>query len=143
LILKRCPSCRGICDVERNARCFACGDEIPGQAPALKRKRPPRALRVVVKDKKRSAWLLVTFALLGGLGVLGVIASDADPVLRIGLGVLFLAGVGLGFRAMLGRETGTLSHVALRLFAVVGMLIFAVIGLVLLLWIACAVGALR
>jgi len=143
LILKRCPSCRGIADVERGPRCFACGAEIAAAAPALKRKRPPKALRVVGKDKKRTTVLLFIFAVVGGLGVLGVLASDVDPVLRVGLGIVFLAGVVLGIRSLLGHETGTLSHVVLRLFAFFGMLIFGVVGLVLLLFIACAVGSIR
>ena len=142
MILKRCPSCRGVADVERSPRCFACGAEIAGGAPALKRKRPPKVLRMVGKDKKRSTILLILFAVVGGLGVLGVLFSDVDPVPRVGLGIVFLAGIVLGIRAILGRETGTLSYVVLRLFACFGVLIFGVIGLVLLLFIACAVGAL-
>jgi hypothetical protein len=144
LILKRCPSCRGVCDVERSPRCFSCGAEIAGAVPALTRKRPPKVLRLFKKNKSQSTALLITFAVFGGLGVLGVIASDADPVLRIGLGVLFLTGVVLGIRAMMGREAGTLSHAVLRLFAMAGVLVLGgtalLVGLLLLVSIACAIG---
>jgi len=147
LILKRCPSCRGVCDVERSSRCFSCGAEISGAVPALQGKRPPKVLRLFKKNKNQSTALLATFAIFGGLGVLAVIASDADRVLRIGLGVLFLTGVVLGFRAMMGREAGTLSHAVLRLFAMLGILVLGgtalLVGLLLLLFIACAVGSLK
>jgi hypothetical protein len=142
LILKRCPSCRGVCDVERGGRCFACGAPISPEAPALKRKRPPKAYRIVAKDKKMSTGLLVTFAIVGGLGVLGIIASEkSDPVLRVVLGVPFFAAVVLGFRALLRKDAGTLSQGVLRLFAFFGILIVGgialVAGLLLLLFIAC------
>lgn len=142
MILKRCPSCRGVADVERSPRCFACGVEIATAAPVLKRKRPPKALRIVAKDKKWSKVLLVICALVGGLATLAVIASDADPIPRILLGILFFGGIVLGIQSMRGRDTGTLGHVVLRLFAFAGMLVFGIIGLFLLLAIACAVGGL-
>lgn len=144
MILKRCPSCRGVADVERLSYCFACGADIPAESPVLGSGRLPGALRVALKDKKTSNGLLVGFALPGGLGVLGVLFSHTNPVLRFGLGILFLAAIAVGLRALLGFRPGTWSRALLSVFAFIGMLFLGgaaiVAGLFLLLCIACAVG---
>ena len=144
MILKRCPSCQGVADVERLSSCFACGANIPAESPVLKSGPVSRALRVALQDKKTATGLLIGFALPGGLSVLGVLFSHTYPVLRFGLGILFLAAVVLGVRAMLGYPQGTWTRALLSVFVLFGILLLGAAaiaaGLFLLLCIACATG---
>jgi hypothetical protein len=145
LILKRCPSCRTLCDAERDARCFACGGELSKDGPPA-RARVPEVLRTSRRDRKSSSALLIIFAVFGGFGVFFVAMSDtAEPLLRFGLGALLLAAVILGVWSSMtkGGAVGIVSKALLGILALIGLLIVLGIGLLILLFVACAAGLMR
>jgi hypothetical protein len=145
MILKRCPSCRGFCDVERGVRCFACGAVLSDNLPTLTR-RPPPALRRAQTDKKSSVTLLTFLAVFGILGVaLLVIPPALDPLPRAGLGAFVVIALGLGSFARstpAGSASRIVSKGMFTLLACVGGLVAMIIGLFLLLLLACSVGML-
>jgi hypothetical protein len=149
MILKRCPSCRTLCDAERDARCFACGGELNKAGPPAQ-VRVPDVLRTSGRDRKSSSALLIIFAVFGGLGVFFIVMnSTVDLGARIPLGVILIAAVILGSLS-LGSKGGAVETVGrsfLKLFAFFGVLILGgaalLIGLLILLFAACATGLMR
>jgi hypothetical protein len=145
MILKRCPSCRTLCDAERDARCFACGGNLSKDGPPAKA-RVPDVLRTSRKDRKRSSALLITLAVFGGFGVLFMVLNDTvEPALRFGLGALLLAAGILGALSSVtkGGAVGIVSKALLGILALFGLLIVLGIGLLILLFVACASGLMR
>jgi hypothetical protein len=146
MILKRCPSCRTLCDAERDARCFACGGNLSKDGPPVKA-RVPEVLRTSRRDRKTSSVLHVTFGVLGAFFV--VINPTIEPLLRFILGMLLVAAVILGALSavMKGTLVEPVARSLLKLFAFFGILILGgaalVIGLLILLFVACASGLMR
>jgi hypothetical protein len=143
VILKRCPSCHGFCDVELGTRCFACGTVLSDSLPTLTR-RPPPALRRAQKDAKSSVVLLSTFAVLGILGVaLIVIPPMMEPLPRVALAGFTIVAIALGSFARstpAGSAPREISRLMFRMLAGFGIFIGCIIGLLLLLSFACAAG---
>ena len=146
MILKRCPSCRGFCDVERGPRCFACGSILSDTLPKLTR-RPPLSLRTAQKDKKSSTALLSSLAVIGSIGVaLLVIPPALDPLPRFGLAAFLVVALVLGGFARsspAGSGVREISKLMFYLLAFFGVLIALIVGLVMLLFLACTMGAIR
>jgi hypothetical protein len=145
VILKRCPSCRTLCDAERDVRCFACGGELTKEGPPAK-VRVPEVLRISRRDRKSSSALLITFAVFGGFGVFSVVINPTVEIpVRIGLGVLLFAAVVLGALSSQTKGTaiGMVGSSLLKLLAFFGILVSLVVGLMLLLIAACATGLMR
>ena len=145
MILKRCPSCRGFCDVEVSPRCFACGAVLSGDLPKLTR-RPPPALRAARKDAKTSSFLLSFFGVLGTIGAVLLVITPMDGLPRFGIAAFLLVALILGVLSKAGAPgsaTSVISKGMFKLLALFGMFIALLIGLFLLLLFACAVGAFK
>ncbi|MBI3856750.1 MAG: hypothetical protein HY293_13765 [Planctomycetes bacterium] len=133
MTLKRCPSCRTLCDPGVDVRCFACGGEL-GKAGSVDPLRNSAVLLETRKDRKRFVLLLLLLAVLDGAGTLSVIVHPTvEPVaLKVGFGVFLLAALVLGALALSGRpgtEAAIVGKALIKLFAFIGILFVGGVGL--------------
>jgi len=145
--MKRCPSCRTLCDPSRDQRCFACGGDLSATPPSPPRP-VPEVLSIARRDRKSTSALFTVFAFLGGAGVVYLMILPGIPA-----GVKFGVGAVLGGAMLLGVWSET-TGVSDRTFRVVtkglaffGMIIATAvcgaIGLLILLFAACSLRILR
>lgn len=146
----RCSSCRTLCDLDQDQRCFACGGELGTLGP-ISPLAVPEVLRQGKRDKASSSALLAILAVLGGIGVSTILINPEIPGLpKIILGGLVLATAILGTLSLTESKNsavGSVGRSLLRLFAFFGVLIAGSVALgfalVLLLLVACASGIFR
>lgn len=148
MLLKRCPSCRSLCDATKDAICFACGAAL-GDASLPGSVRTPEILRSAQRDRSRISALLILFAFFGGAGVVWTLVLPGIPIeFKVGLGVLLTGCLLLGlWSETRGSLRGSPQRIVLKGFAFFGILVMtavaAVFGLLLLLIAACSFGALK
>src|SRR6185295_8011930 len=103
-MMKRCPSCRTLCDADQDVRCFACGGELSKQGPPAPL-RVPEVLKTARTDRRNMSGLLSVFGLFGVIGVFFIaVDSDIDLPIRIGLGLFLLVSVVLGILSLAGGQ---------------------------------------
>ena len=136
---RRCPKCRTFCDIDRDARCFACG-EVLSTAAVNRPQVNESVLQETAKDRSASQLVLAV------IGVLGLVAFSSS--LRLGPWILVpltILVVSVAGGALIGRQSVGRS-VLFALSTLGGMvLILAAIGfgLVVLVFIVCAAGGFR
>ena len=146
MTLRRCPSCRTLCDAERDLRCFACGAEF-GAAAAVERTHPPVIL-AARRDTRMANGALFVFALIGGIGVFNVaLLPGLDGLGQILLLVVLAASAVVGTACVFrnpGPSHDTAGRVILKVFATLGVAFLALaallVGLVVLIFVTCTLG---
>ena len=138
MMFRRCPTCRTLCDAERDPRCFACGAPLPAAVHSPEQAR--QVQRETRGDLSAGKFLL---ALLGGLAVLGWFLSPKSlPILFLSL--LPLAAVVALLLASPDSRFNAAGKVVLTVFAGIGVvaLVAIAVGVALLVHflVACANG---
>jgi hypothetical protein len=150
MLLKRCPSCRSLWDAERYSVCFGCGAALGDKAVPVSAPTPaPELLRTTRHDRATFSVVLILFAIIGGIGMLGFMGLSGIPFeFKFGLGLLL--GVLLILAAWgnaRGVDFGATGLILVRGLALVGILIGTaaclVFGLAVLFFAACALGVMR
>jgi hypothetical protein len=142
--LRRCPSCRTFCEVERDALCPFCGAQLPDAAGT------PRAAPPILREASRDfGTSRIVFAVIGLLALVSFdlslqgfrarLAFLAAAVLAVLVRVLARRTMGLGSDSA-GRDILN----ALAAFGVQAAVLVCIgVGLLILLFIVCAAGGLN